>query len=238
MTISFWANEPLILFNKEYIHEIYPTPNMSYEQKINSITRLVILITVLGYIFTQSKKLVVMCIATMLIIFFLYKTRKHKIISEGFRDDVFVKKTGDPTFITNPETLETFLKSEFKDVTKKNPFGNVLMTDIMDEPNRKPAPPSFNVDVDEEITNNVKKAVQFLNPGIKNTNKQLFSDLSDKFDLDQSNRAFFSTANTRVVNDQGAFANYLYSDLKYSSKESTAEGSIARVKDSYRYTLY
>jgi hypothetical protein len=238
MTTSFWANDPLIIFNKKYIYEVYPTPNMNYERKINSITRLVIIITGLGYLFTQSKKLVLMCIATLLIIFFLYKTRKHKIISEGFRDDVFVKKTGDAKFITNPETLETFLKSEFNDVTKKNPFGNVLMTDIMDEPNRKAAPPSFNVDVDEEITKNVKKAVQFLNPGIKNTNKQLFSDLSDNFDLDQSNRAFFSTANTRVANDQGAFANYLYSDLKYSSKESTAEGSIARVKDSYRYTLY
>ena len=85
---------------------------------------------------------------------------------------------------------------------------------------------------------NVKKAVQYMNPGIKNTNKQLYGDLWNNFELDQSNRLFYSTANTRVANDQGAFAQFLYNDLKYSGKESTPEGAIARVQDNYRYTLY
>jgi hypothetical protein len=92
--------------------------------------------------------------------------------------------------------------------------------------------------VDDNINTNIKNSVQLMNPEIDNTNKQLFGDLTGNFDLDQSNRAFFSTANTKVVNDQGAFANFLYSDLKYSSKDSTSEGAIARVQDSYRYTLY
>jgi hypothetical protein len=61
----------------------------------------------------------------------------------------------------------------FKEGTKKNPFSNVLLTQITDEPNRKSAPPSFNVDVDEDITQNVKRSVQMMNPSIKNTNKQL-----------------------------------------------------------------
>ena len=41
-----------------------------------------------------------------------------------------------------------------------------------------------------------------MNPGIKNTNKQLYGDLWNNFELDQSNRLFYSTANTRVANDQ------------------------------------
>ena len=45
----------------------------------------------------------------------------------------------------------------------------MLLTEINDDPKRKPAPPSFNVDVDDEITKNVKKSVQFMNPDIKNT---------------------------------------------------------------------
>ena len=90
----------------------------------------------------------------------------------------------------------------------------------------------------DDITKNVKKTVQMLNPGINNTNKQLYSSLWDNFDLDQSNRIFYSTANTRVANDQGAFAQFLYNDLKYSAKEDTPEGAIARVQDNYRYTLY
>ena len=87
------------------------------------------------------------------------------------------------------------------------------------------------------ITKNIKKAVQMMNPGIKNTNQQLYGDLWQQFELDQSNRAFFSTANTRVENDQSAYAQFLYNDLKYSGKESTPEGAIARVQDNYRYTL-
>ena len=45
MTIPFWLNEPTILFNKNYVFELWPTPYMCYEQKLNSITRLILLIT-------------------------------------------------------------------------------------------------------------------------------------------------------------------------------------------------
>jgi hypothetical protein len=120
---------------------------------------------------------------------------------------------------------------------KKNPFSNVLLTDIADDPQRKPAPPSFNPDVDEDIVRSTKKMVQELNPGIKNAQKQLFGDLYNNFELDQSNRAFYSTANTKVANDQGAFGEFLYGYMP-SAKESNADGALARVQDNYRYTLY
>jgi len=55
--------------------------------------------------------------------------------------------------------------------------------------------------------------------------------------LDQSNRVFYSTANTRVANDQGSFGNFLYGNMP-SSKESDFASGIQREKDSYRYTLY
>jgi len=133
--------------------------------------------------------------------------------------------------------LESVLKTDFKEGNKKNPFSNVLLTQINDEPNRKAAPPSFNPDVDVDITKNVKKAVQFMNPGIKNTDKQLYGDLWENFELDNSNRVFFSTANTRVTNDQTAFGKYLYGNMP-SAKGSTMEDNIQREKDNYRYTLY
>ena len=76
-----------------------------------------------------------------------------------------------------------------------------------------------------------------MNNDIKNTNKQLFGDLLNRFDLDQSNRAFYSTANTKVMNDQGALGHFLYGNMP-SSKESNIEGDMQRVADSYRYTLY
>jgi hypothetical protein len=244
MTTQFWTNEPTILFNKNYIFELWPTSNMNYEQKLNTITRLIILVSILGYILTMSTRIIFVGIITLVIIFVLFKMRKQKLtkemLDEGFTiqgneiTGFFDKKTKN----VNSISLDSVLEKEFKEGTKRNPFSNVLLTEIMDEPDRKSAPPAFNPEVDEQITKDIQRSVQFMNPEIDNTSKQLFGDLYERFNLDQSSRVFFSTPNTKVVNDQGAFAQFLYNDLKYSGKESTPEGAIARVQDNYRYTLY
>ena len=75
--------------------------------------------------------------------------------------------------------------------------------------------------------------VQMLNPELENTNKQLYGDLWENFELDQSNRIFYSTANTRVTNDQGAFADFLYGTMP-SGKDGDKFQLLA---DSFRYIL-
>jgi hypothetical protein len=244
MTISFWINDPSVLFNKDYILDLWPTNNMCYEQKLNAITRLILLLTILGYILTKSQKIIFVGILTIIGIFILFKTRKQKLtkelINEGFsiKDNTVSDLSTNSDYTINPVTLEAILKKDFKEGTRKNPFSNVLLTDIEDEPNRKSAPPSFNLDVEEDITKNVKKGVQRMNPSIDNTNHQLYSSLWDKFELDQSNRVFYTTANTRIEpGDQGAFGKYLYGNMP-SSKESDSSAAWQREKDSYRYTLY
>ena len=246
MTIQFWTNDPTILFNKEFIFELWPTTNMCYEQKLNSISRLIILLTILGYILTMSKRVLAVGVLTLVVIFVLYSMRKQKVTKDMLENfDVQAVKGNEvtgmfdnkPKSFVNPVTLDAVLRTEFKEGTKKNPFSNVLLTQINDEPERKAAPPSFNVDVDGDITKNVKRAVQMLNPGIKNTNKQLFGDLWQQFQLDNSLRPFNSTPNTRIANDQGAYGQFLYGYMP-SSKESDPSSALARVQDSYRYTLY
>jgi hypothetical protein len=250
MINQFWSNEPTVLFNKEYIFEMWPNNSMSYEQKLNAVSRLIIIISILGYILTMSVRILVAGFLMLGIIFMLFTMKKQKltkaILDEGFTVDgnsetgLFRESTNTTntnTTTTNPVTLESVFKTEFKEGTKRNPFSNVLLTEIMDDPERNAAPPSFNPDIDVDITKNVKKTVQMLNPGIKNTSKQLYGDLYENFNLDQSNRVFFSTANTRVNSDQTAFGNYLYGNMP-SAKESTPEGNLQREKDSYRYTLY
>lgn len=235
MSIPFWSNDPTVIFNKEYILEVFPTTDMYYEQKLNAVTRMIIIISILGYLYTRSIRIPIAGVSMIAVIYFVFRSRKYKVtrdmIHEGFTS------SPDTSVIVNPQTLESVMRSEYKEGNKKNPFSNVLLTQITDEPNRKAAPPAFNLEIDEDITRNVKKAVQFMNPEIKNTSKQLYGDLYENFELDQSNRAFFSTANTRVENDQGSFGKYLYGDMP-SSKESNAAGAMQRVADSYRYTLY
>jgi len=257
--IPFWSNDLTILMNKNNILELWPNPKMNFEQKLNAISRLVIILTILGFIFTMSVKIIFIGIITLFVIFLLYNYRNNKVTKEMFQNENnnapdsnkqdnknnLKKMTKEAVNnmssknekIINPQTLEELIKSDFQENTKINPFSNVLLTDIADNPNRKAAPPAFNPEIYEDITNSTKKMVQKLNPEIKNTNKQLFGDLGEKFYLDQSNRIFYSTANTRVTNDQTAFANYLYG-LMPSSKEANVLGAVERVKDSYRYTLY
>jgi len=240
MTTPFWSNDPTILFNKNNIIQIWPTSQMTFESNLNAISRIVIILSLLGFIFTRNWNLIIIGIVTLAIIITLYKLRKQSIVSslvkqEGFSvNPSFSNKRTETKTTTNPITLETVLRTDFHPTTKKNPFGNVLLTDIMDTPNRKAAAPSFNPDVYDEIDSAVKKQTQMLNPDIINTNKQLYGDLYENYQLDNSMMRFYSTANTRVGNDQGAYAEYLYGGL-YSSKEDTPEGAMMRVKTNWQW---
>lgn len=245
MSVPFWSNDPYILFNKEQIFNLWPTQTMIYEEKLNAVTRLIILISVAGYILTASIRILLVGMVTLVVIFTLFRFRQHKLTNalanEAFTvegDKAHGLHDANPnTSKVDPVSLKSILKSEFKEGNRKNPFSNVLLTQINDEPNRLAAPPAFNPNVEENITNEVKKAVQFLNPDIDNTNKQLFGSLWENFRLDNSNRVFFSTPNTRVANDQGAYAKFLYGNMP-SGKGSSTEDNIQREKDNYRYTLY
>ena len=243
MTTPFWSNDPTIIFNKDSILQLWPTQQMIFEAKLNAISRLVICMSILGFIFTRNWKLLLIGTITLAIIFTLYKLRKQKLVSslikkEGFsvNPSITNSSSASPYTLKDPVTLEKVLRSNFHPTTKKNPFGNVLLTDINDDPNRLAAAPSFNPDVYDEINSAVKKQTQMLNPSIISTNKQLYGDLKDNYDLDNSMMQFYSMPNTRVANDQGAYAEYLYGNMP-SGKSSEPDGAFARVQDNYRYIL-
>jgi hypothetical protein len=191
MTTPFWSNDPTILFNKDSISQLWPTQQMTFEAKLNAISRIIIVMSLLGFLFTRNINILVIGVVTLAIIFTLYKLRKQKLVSSLIKKEGFtVNSSTQPVALsqnqmtTNPVTLETVLRSNFHPTTKKNPFGNVLLTDIMDTPNRPAAAPSFNPDVYDDIDSAVKKQTQMLNPGIINTNKQLYGDLYSNYELD------------------------------------------------------
>jgi len=240
MTTPFWSNDPTILFNTNAIFQVWPSSSMTFESKMNAISRIVIILSTLGFIFTMKFNFLIIGAITLGIIFSIYRYRKQTIVT-GLKENFAQRKkkqgsTPSPV-ISNPVTLENVLRSEFHPTTKKNPFGNVLLTDIMDTPDRQAAAPSFNPDVSDEITSAVKKQTQMLYPGIKNTNKQLYGDLYDNYQLDTDlMQRFYTTANSRVTNDQGAFSTFLYGNMP-SAKEDNTSGNMQRYADSYRYIL-
>jgi cytoskeletal protein RodZ len=133
------------------------------------------------------------------------------------------------------KNFDTFLSTNFHKGTASNPFSNPLLTDIGDSPNRLSAPPAFDPTVKKGIDKNIKRAVQTMNPTI-DAQKQLFDGPANVFATDISNRQFYSVANTRISNDQGAFSQYLYGDMP-SGKEDGARSALAREHSSIRHTL-
>ena len=71
MTTPFWSNDPTILFNKESILQIWPTQQMTFEAKLNTISRIVIIMSLLGFIFTKNWNLIIIGIVTLAIIFMI-----------------------------------------------------------------------------------------------------------------------------------------------------------------------
>ena len=81
MTTPFWSNEPSIIFNKNYIFNLWPTPKMSFEEKMNAITRMVLLLSLLAFLFTRSWTFIMIGIVTITIIYFMHKRRKSIVAS-------------------------------------------------------------------------------------------------------------------------------------------------------------
>jgi hypothetical protein len=125
--------------------------------------------------------------------------------------------------------MDTFLTEEYYPTKENNPLGNVLLTDYKDNPDRKPAAPSFNPVVIDDINTKSKEITKDLYPGL-NT-KPLYSGLGNNMEFDDLMMQFYSTPSTTIPNDQGSFADYLYGDMP----SCKAGDSIQCVKDNYRY---
>lgn len=195
MAAPFWITDPNVLFKKEYITDVWPSINMRFSEKLNAITRLVLFLTLTGLFIGNKMQILITGAVTILCIVMLYffKTKKSK---EGF--SASQPAPVDPDVHTMP--------------SEKNPLMNVLPAEIIDNPTRKEAAPSFNKDVVSTINNDVKDFVagNFGDPSIKD---KLFHDLGDNFTFDRSMRQWYSTANTQIPNDQKSFAEWCYGDM-------------------------
>jgi hypothetical protein len=213
--------------------EIFPTNKMSFERKVNSIIRLIIILSIIGFLITSSLTFLVAGLVTIGLIIILYYYQKNKDMKENKVSPTVPPIVEGFEEIKTEKEMDTLIMSDYVPTTTTNPLSNVLLTEYTDDPLRKPAPPAFNPVVCDDVTCSIKQAVQSMNPNIDNTNTKLFGGLYNEFDLDQSNRAFYSTAITTIPNDQGAYASFLYGTMPSGKLDAEQ-----RVKDNLRYLLY
>ena len=206
MSVPIWTKDPAILMNKASISQVWPTSTMSNTEKLNAITRIVILLVILGYMVSHSIKYILIGVITLIIIAGYYQYNNKTVTKEAFRKAI---KEG----FTNPILSNQASGKRFTPPTNANPMMNVLLPELNGNPNRKPAAPAFNRIVEKNINDKVKENV------IKEVkDSRLFRGINNELEFDLSMRNFYTTANTTVPNDQEGFAEFCYGDM-ISAKE-------------------
>ena len=227
--ILFWSENPNVLLEPKHVFEFFPTETMSFNQKLNALTRIVLVLTLVSYLFTQKPRILIVSLISLLCIFLLHYSTAQKN-SEGFQEgDSGFRKFYDRN---GPYVEVDVQENQYQASEPSNPLSNVMLTDYDYNPHKKPAPPSYTIKDKDIILEETKKQVQLLNPGQPNIDKKLYQDVTDNLDLEQSMRQFYSTANTTIPNDQQGFAEFCYGDM-ISAKEGNM---FAAVRNNPRYT--
>jgi hypothetical protein len=205
----FWLANPSILFSKNHMTELWPTEKMTREQKLNAITRLVILLTLAGFFLSNNYKILVTGIVSIVFLIITYKI---------LNKDANVKLN--ETF--SNQNIYDKVKHNFTNPTSANPIMNILLPEIQDNPHRLEAAPAYNKAVEKAINQETQDFIVTNFNNDETIRKKLFDDRGDKFDFECSMRQFYSTANTRVPNNQNEFARFCYGNMA-SCKDGDVE---------------
>lgn len=206
--VSFWGYNPNELLNPSHILELFPSQDMQYAQKLNAITRLVIVLCLVFYFILRKSRVVIVGVLTLVAIWLVYISQKKKkkvhFEKEGFAANNLVDD------IAETNKLPTNI---FGEATETNPMQNVMLSDYDTPSHKKPAPASYTTESQETILEQTKKMIDEQHPEEPKITDRLFQSLGDKLEFEQSMRPFYSTANTTIPNDQGAFADFCYGNM-------------------------
>lgn len=195
--IPFWSENPNILIDKTYFTEWFPLTEMSYNQKLNAITRLVLLFAILLFVCNQHLRILPITLLTLAAIFFVHYHHSLKSKREGMISQSVVH-----------DSLNN-INATFQTPVPENPFSNILVTDYEYNVEKLPAPPSTN----DNILSQAKQFVRNAHKDQPEIADKLFNDLAEEFTFEQSMRPFYSMPNTTIPNDQQGFRNFCYGDM-------------------------
>ena len=211
---KFWYMDPKIILDKNRITYFFPTYDMTTVEKLNSIVRLSIYIGIILYAITNEYKYLFIIIIILLFTLFIFKNQKDNIELYFNSYDSRVNKV-------NRLNLE---KKKCTEPTYNNPFMNI--NKITDDRERPEACTSWdNKDIQESIENKF--------------NFNLYRDVSDLFNRNNSQREYYTMPSTTIPNKQTEFAKWCYNTgptCKESSINCTTEWSpVQNTTDVYKY---
>jgi hypothetical protein len=223
LAIPFWFENPNVLLNTKYLTEFYPVDSMTTNQKLNAISRTIIIVTILLFLFSRRLRILIIGVITLVAIYMYHYSLNKPVKKESFHPALDV---------LDDYNADLSITNTFDNPESSNPFSNVLVTDYDYNPEKKPAPPAFNRNINNDILEQAKKMVVEQNPGQPNIADKLFMDLGEQFEFEQSLQPFYSTASSTIPNDQSGFADFCYGSM-VSCKEGN---SFACARNLHRHT--
>ena len=187
--MSFWIHNPSILFDSKHITELWPYSFMDKDAKLNAATRLIILITLFGYMCINRFIIVILGLIIIGLIVLLYKTKK-----EGYMSSYY------PTL------------NDYAPIQDNNPFSNVLMTDYKYNTHKEEAPQEYTPAIEKNINDTIKQSI--LDQNSNNSDMaDMFGNDKNNFEFEQNMRQFYTTASTTIPNKQDKFLEFCYGKL-------------------------
>ncbi len=191
MAEIIWYDSPHTLFTKETALKILPSSTMTYAEQLNAVVRLSVYYGVLVSIVKGSPDMLFVPVGVAFVTFLLYRS----FVAQG-RAEVFsqMSASGGGRGSSSASCVKP---------SKANPFMNVLNGD---DPYRDAACDPL----DPEIKKNVEDKFA----------SSMFYDVDDVWSRNNSGRNFNTTPSTTVPNDQGNFAEWLYSGVRAGGKQT------------------
>lgn len=223
--ISFWAEDLNILWNPTYAFELVPTKKMSYNQQMNSISRCVLILSILCFLTTSNIRILIICLIVLISIYVLHRhqsdsRKKQEAMDVIFPDDEdkVIDRSNLANDVNKLLNVDKLVDNTFDKTTSTNLMANVNLTDYTKNPNKRPAPPAHIDSVKNDIVTEAKNMVNRLNPSFPNISDKLFRSLGDELTFEQSLRSYHSNPSTTIPNEQSTFLDYCYGGM-ISAKE-------------------
>lgn len=197
MSEQIWFKDPSVLFAENAWMRFAPVQSMTTTEALNAVVRFSIYssisLAVLTYKPSYLAAIPIVALASIVL---------FEIFPNGKQIESYFSKKG-----------KKVTKENFTMPSSNNPFMNVLLTEIQDNPNREDAAPV----TDDNVRNEIKKAFQ--------STTDLYMDTTDAFDQAQAMRTFHTLQSARIPNDQDGFLSWL---AKGYDEPDTSSAALSR----------
>ena len=200
---DIWFKNLSDFFKLSNATKFIPRRNMSMIDKLNSIVRLSVYVSLVHYSIFGDSSIFGIVILAVICTYIYYKHVEENYLPNSSDDNLSDAKAG----VDNTSTGG--LDSDCTKPKDNNPFMNVLMNEYTDNPMRKEA-----CDVDDKKVKSSMDDKYF---------KDVYRDVDDAFDRKSSFRNFYTMPNTSIPNNQMDFANWLYGSKEKTQKEGNGD---------------